>query len=308
MNNTIHIACAADNTYVQHTGVMLTSLFENNSNNAIHIHFFSADFTNENKLIIEKIVKSYNQLFSFYLLDKELFKDCFVSHHVSYATYYRVVIPQEINPEITRVLYLDTDIIVCKDLLELWNTDIGNAVLGAIKEPSFTEFDRIQIPPTYSYFNAGILIMNVVEWRKQNLTSTLFSFIKSYQNKLTFWDQDALNANLYNQWKTISPKWNQQSALFEMPREKLIAVYGEKELDEALNNPSIIHYTGSSKPWDYLNLHPYKNEYFNYLKKTIWKNYRFKNVTVTKRIQKLIMRIIGVKRFQKIVSLISLSS
>ena len=45
----IHIACAADNKYIQHTVVMLTSLFENNNENQIHIHFFSADFSTENE-------------------------------------------------------------------------------------------------------------------------------------------------------------------------------------------------------------------------------------------------------------------
>ena len=302
MNSIIHIACAADNKYVQHTGVMLVSLFENNKSNSIHIHFFSANFNDENKTLIENIIKEYGQKFTYYQLDEEIFKGCYISHHVSYATYYRVVIPQIIEPEITKLIYLDTDIIVCKNLLEFWNTDIGNKVLGAIREPSFTEYDRINILPENEYFNAGILIMNIVEWRKQNLTPTIFSYIKLHQSKLTFWDQDALNANLSEQWLKLPPKWNQQSAIFEMPHNKLLEVYSEEELTEAINDPCIIHYTGSSKPWDYLNLHPYKKAYFTYLEKTIWKAYRFKNVTFTKRIQKLLMQLLGVKRFQKLVS------
>lgn len=305
MSDTINIACAADNNYVQHTGVMLTSLFENNKNNAIHIHLFSADFNEENKSAIEKTVNSYNQKFSFYQLDENAFKGCYISHHVSYATYYRIVIPQTINQKINKLLYLDTDIIVCKDLKELWLMAFESNVICAAKEPSFNEFERLNIPHEKNYFNAGILLINVNEWLKQQLTPKVFSFINEYQNKLTFWDQDALNANLYNHWKTLPPKWNQQAAIFELPRKKLIEVYGEKELDEAINDPCIIHYTGSSKPWDYLNLHPYKKEYFKYLEKTIWKNYRFPNITFTKRVQKLLMRIMGVQRFQKMVSLLS---
>lgn len=303
MNSIIHIACAADNSYVQHTGVMLTSLFENNITNKIHIHFFSADFSAENKLILQQLVYEHKQSFSFYQLDAKIFEGCYVSHHVSYATYYRIVIPQILAPGIAKILYLDTDIIVCKDLLELWNIPIGNKVLGAIRESSFTEFDRLNIPASSQYFNAGILIINVVDWNSQDLTPKLFNFIKSNQSKLTFWDQDALNANLYNQWVKLPPKWNLQSSFFETSRKKLIAVYGEAELNEAINNPCIIHYTGSSKPWDYLNLHPLKKVYFNYLKKTIWKNYTFKNVILKKRILKLLMRIIGVTRFQKMITL-----
>lgn len=299
----IHIACAADNSYMQHTGVMLTSLFENNKSNKIHIHFFSADFNDENKLTLQNLVNEHKQSFSFYQLDAKIFEGCYVSHHVSYATYYRIVIPQILEPGITKVLYLDTDIIVCRDLLELWNTTIGSKVLGAIRESSFAEFERLNIPPSFQYFNAGILLINIPEWNKRNLTPTLFKYIESNQNKLIFWDQDALNANLYDQWVKLPPKWNQQSSFFETPRKKLIAVYGKEELDEAMNNPCIIHYTGSSKPWDYLNLHPLKKVYFNYLKKTIWKNYTFKNVIFKKRILKLLMRIMGVTRFQKMLSL-----
>ena len=302
MNNIIHIACAADNNYAQHTFVMLTSLFENNKINSIHIHFLSADFNDSNKLNIENLVKEYQQTFTFYQLDEEIFKNFYISQHISYAAYYRIVIPHVIKSEVTKILYLDTDIIVCKNILELWNTNIGNNVLGAIKEPSFTEFERINIPPTNHYFNSGILIMNITEWREKNLTQIILTFIKLQHSNLTFWDQDALNAILSSQWKPLPPKWNQQSAIFELPRKKLIEVYGEKELNEALSDPCIIHYTGSSKPWDFLNLHPFKKEYFKYLKKTIWKDYQFKNVTITKRIQKLIMQVIGVKLFQQLVS------
>jgi lipopolysaccharide biosynthesis glycosyltransferase len=174
-----------------------------------------------------------------------------------------------------------------------------------VKEPTFNDYERINISPAYGYFNAGILIMNTREWIKNDLTTKIFAFIRTHQSKLTFWDQDALNANLYDRWKCLPPKWNQQSALFEGPRKKLIEVYNEKELDEAWNDPAIIHYTGSSKPWDFLNLHPYRKAYFTYLRKTPWKNYTYPNVTLLKRIQKIVMQLIGVKQFQKAVSLVS---
>jgi len=307
LKETIHIACAADNTYVQHTGVMLTSLFENNTSNNIHIHLFSAAFSEENKNHIENIVKKYRQSFSFYTLEQSLFDGCYISHHVSYATYYRIVIPKIIDKNISKILYLDTDIIVRKDLLPFWQTNIENAIIGAVLEPLFDDFKRLNIPPENKYFNAGILMINIESWVSNNLTDIIFTYISNYKNLLTFWDQDALNANLYKNWFSLPPKWNQQSAVFELSRKKLLEVYREKELDEALNDPSIVHYTGSSKPWDYLNLHPMKGEYFKYLNKTIWKDYQFPNVTFSKRIQKFLMRIFGVKTFQKIVS-VTLSS
>ncbi|MBJ7429194.1 MAG: glycosyltransferase family 8 protein, partial [Bacteroidia bacterium] len=149
----IHIACAADNKYTQHTVVMLTSLFENNKDNEIHLHFFSADFNTENKNIIEKTVNKYQQKFSFYALESELFNDCYVSDHVSFATYYRIVIPNILVRQTSKILYLDTDIVVCKNLKPLWDLNIENYTIAAANEINFEGPARLGFDEKYKYFN-----------------------------------------------------------------------------------------------------------------------------------------------------------
>ena len=49
--------------------------------------------------------------------------------------------------------------------------------------------------------------------------------------------------------------------------------YDEREMNDAIQDPFIIHYTNSSKPWDYMNDHPYKSEYWKYLAKTPFSSY-----------------------------------
>ncbi len=61
-----------------------------------------------------------------------------------------------------------------------------------------------------------------------------------------FWDQDGLNAILYNKWKELPPKWNQQVTMFKIGADE--TNFSKKEFIEALENPSIIHCTTSSKP------------------------------------------------------------
>ncbi|MCF8428868.1 MAG: glycosyltransferase family 8 protein [Bacteroidia bacterium] len=273
----IHIACAADNKYVQHTVVMLTSLFENNKENIIHLHFFSADFSTENKNKVAQTVLKYQQHFSFYPLDASLFKDCYVSNHVSFATYYRIVIPNILFKITNRVLYLDTDIVVCKNLKPLWDINIDNYTIAAVNELNFDGPERLNFDTKYMYFNAGILLINAEVWFLDNLQETLFEYIKENTNKLIFWDQDALNANLYNKRLTIEPKWNQLSPVFEVNDKTLLKVYSKSQISELKKNPAIIHYSGSSKPWDYLNIHPFKEVYYKYLALTEWKNYKPKS-------------------------------
>lgn len=298
----IHIACAADNKYIQHTEVMLTSLFENNKQNSIHIHFFSADFNSENKLFLEETVTKYQQKFTFYPLEPTLFKDCYVSDHVSFATYYRIVIPNILVNQTDKILYLDTDIVVCNNLKHLWDLNIEGYTIAAANELNFDGPARLNFNAKYKYFNAGILLINAKTWVQDNLQETLFAYIKEHTNKLTFWDQDALNANLFNKRLVIAPKWNQLSPVFEVSKNNLLKIYSEEEIKELKQNPAIIHYSGSSKPWEYLNIHPFKSEYFKYLMLTRWKDFKPLGNFKTK-LKYILLKLVGRNIYTKIFSL-----
>lgn len=298
----IHIACAADNKYTQHTVVMLTSLFENNKENEIHLHFFSADFNIENQKIIQKTATKYQQKFSFYPLDAELFKDCFVSNHVSFATYYRIVIPNILVNQSSKILYLDTDIVVCKNLKPLWDLNIENYTIAATNEINFDGPSRLGFDEQYKYFNAGILLINAKNWVTQNLQETLFAYIKLNSNNLTFWDQDALNANLFNKRLVLEPQWNQLSPVFEINNNTLLKVYSADEIKILKTSPAIVHYSGSSKPWDYLNIHPFKNEYYKYLSLTDWKNFK-PSANIKTKIKYLFLKLVGRNIYTKFFSI-----
>ena len=298
----IHIACAADNKYTQHTVVMLTSLFENNKENEIHLHFFSADFNIENQKIIEKTVTKYQQKFSFYSLDAELFKDCYVSDHVSFATYYRIVIPNILVNQTSKILYLDTDIVVCKNLKPLWDLNIENYTIAAANEINFDGPSRLGFDEQYKYFNAGILLINAKNWVSVNLQEILFNYIKLHTNKLTFWDQDALNANLYNKRLTLAPHWNQLSPVFEVNNDTLLKVYSADEIRILKTSPAIIHYSGSSKPWNYLNIHPFKGEYYKYLSLTDWKDFK-PSANFKTKLKYLLLKLVGRNIYTKLFSI-----
>ncbi len=298
----IHIACAADNKYTQHTVVMLTSLFENNKDNEIHLHFFSADFNTENKKIVEQTVNKYQQQFSFYALEAELFKDCYVSDHVSFATYYRIVIPNILVNQTSKILYLDTDIVVCKNLKPLWEIKIDNYTIAAVNELNFDGPARLNFDEKYKYFNAGILLINAKNWVSQNLQETLFSYIKLHTSKLTFWDQDALNANLYNKRLTLEPQWNQLSPVFEVNNNTLLKVYSADEIKILKISPAIVHYSGSSKPWNYLNIHPFKGEYYKYLSLTDWRGFK-PSANFKTKIKYLFLKLVGRNIYTKFFSI-----
>jgi lipopolysaccharide biosynthesis glycosyltransferase len=56
--------------------------------------------------------------------------------------YMRLFIPYFIPEAIEKVLYLDVDMIVQKDITELFEIDLGNAVVGAVLDPRIITFDN----------------------------------------------------------------------------------------------------------------------------------------------------------------------
>jgi lipopolysaccharide biosynthesis glycosyltransferase len=287
LNQLVHIACAADSSYIQHTCVMLKSLLTNNSNLNLVIHVFSSDFTDKNKESILEISNAYNKTVNFYLISNKNFDGFVISHHISLATYYRIIIPQLLSPEIEKLIYLDCDIIINGNIEPLWNLKLENYIIAATPEPVFNDFDRLNINPKNDYFNAGILVLNLVKWRENKTTEKVITYIQENLEKIVFWDQDALNACLQQNWLRFEPKYNQQSAIFEIADEKLLKAYTLEELNEAKKNPIIIHYTGSSKPWQLFNYHPYKKQYWYYLKQTPFKNFVIPNNTIVNKIKHL---------------------
>lgn len=298
----IHVACAADNKYVQHAGVMMTSLFENNKKNKIHIHFFSAEFDTSNINKLQEIAKNYNQTFSFYALNDKDFQDCYISNHLTYATYYKIIIPLILKDVIDKVIYLDTDIVICNELTELWSIDISNYSIAAVNDFNLEGPQRLGFDSKYYYFNAGVILFNIKNWNNLNFTSKIFDYVRVSSNNLIFHDQDALNAILFDNRLTLNPIWNQMSFIFEISKTELTKIYTEAEIKSILSKNCIIHYTGSSKPWDLLNIHPLKNLYRKYLKLTEWKNVRPKK-TFLNLVKYLLLNILGKKRYNNLFEL-----
>lgn len=267
----MNIAIASDANYLQHTYVMLYSLLTNQKQ-PVTIHAFSSDYEENDRQTLKQLEKKFNVTFFFYKINRSCFKNAVITHHISIATYYRLVIADMLPQEIDKILYLDCDLIVMQDLDVLYQTNLNQKVAAAVAEPVFEDFNRLNLLPEQGYFNAGVMLINLKKWRALNLTETCLTYLSENSNKIVFWDQDVLNACLKNNWVKVEPKWNQQSALFEVSDEKLAKVYEKTELKSALKMPAIIHFTGSVKPWQLLNYHPYRKLYYYYLNHTPFNN------------------------------------
>lgn len=171
--------------------------------------------------------------------------------HITKPTYYRLLIPNILKAYDT-CIYLDGDTICCNDIYELYNIEIGDNLIAASKG-ALLHFDApyiaklLKVPSAESYFNAGVLLMNLKQMRKENMVET---FIKESSKNYPCQDQDVLNKCCYGRIKLLPLKCNVYANVFVEAKELALQRFTLSEIEEAISNPTIIHYPREySKPW-----------------------------------------------------------
>ena len=185
-----------------------------------------------------------------------------VSKWGSTANYLRLLIPEIVDDSTTRVIYLDSDLLVKDDVQGLLLENQAGRILpvGAVRDYHHrfcrTVFGeegclKIGIDPDSPYFNSGVLVMNVVRWREDRVAEKAVDFVRSHSDIMRHSDQDALNAVLVDEWEPIDDSWNVMipslgrylEDRFDNPAERRV------QLRDVLKHARILYFTGARKPW-----------------------------------------------------------
>lgn len=285
MNNQIHILLAITDSYAAYCAVTLVSLFENNKDNCFCVHIICTDLTKGNKERLEVIFRRYGQEVDWIQPDLTKFQPIMEAkdrmpnkYHLS--TYYRLFASEWLAKYIDRVIYLDCDLIVTGDVRPLWEVHLDdNTALCATHDfVRIEDYHRLRINPMeHIYFNAGVLLINLIYWRSHSVGQSCVDYICTYPERILLADQEALNAVLVGKVKYVHPKYNTMSYYFA--KEKYLSVrtwFSDMEaIREAIKAPVIVHFAGD-KPWfkgDYL---PYRDEWMKYLAMTEWKDMKIR--------------------------------
>ena len=266
-----HIASASDDRYAQHLGAMIVSLLDNTASpDQFIFYIIDAGIKEQNKQHLRDIIYHYGASIQFiaFTIDSSTI---FVNRHLSPACYVRLFLSELLDSTINRVLYLDCDIIVRKDVADLWETDLSNVFLAAVDTSDLNRNSVLGIPKDAKYFNSGVLFIHLKKWREQGVVEKFLSVINVYKDKLQYHDQDVLNKIFYDKWQALPPQWNVRKGFYTA--DLRTAYYSKEEVEQAIDDPAIVHYTEASKPWHYLDNHPRKDEYYFYLNKTEWKGF-----------------------------------
>lgn len=204
------------------------------------------------------------------------------------SIYMKLFIPMIVPDYVDRVLFMDVDMIVEKDITPLYYTDLGSNIIAAVGDPRVTRFDnewggiknyqKLGIPGNTPYFNSGLMIIDVDKWRSKNIGMKSLETIIKFRQYANYPDQYGLNIILANHWLPLDERWNYFSC------------YNEKE-------PYIIHFTGRKPIYKSYDNYPEYLELFNYyVSLSGWKEFRpiGEMARYSKKIRNIVVKLIRV--------------
>lgn len=280
----LEVIFSSDDNYARHLGAALYSLLAHNREfGHINVYVIDNEIRPENRAKLEETAAAFpNASLSF--IDFTPWRDSLklnLAWPISLSSYARLFVGSMLPEKVSRLLYMDCDMIVCDSLRPLWETDLGGSIVGAVQD--FIG-DRIKsaigLMPDEPYFNAGMMLIDMDEWRRQGVGNDCLTFIDAHHGSVTHHDQGVLNGVLHDRRMILPARYNLMTIHFVFNRHKLVryfgdnaAFYSEGDIDEAKCAPAILHYTPSftSRPWEKNCRHPLKGLYWDSLGKTPWR-------------------------------------
>ncbi|MDZ5781931.1 glycosyltransferase family 8 protein [Marinococcus luteus] len=268
---TYTITSVANHHDAESLSVMMTSLLHHASEpEAFAFYIMDMGLSDQHKWSLRQIAAQFHSELYLIAATPGIFPTMSWVHAVrsrplAAPDYYRLLLPYVVDTPVRRFLYIDPDTVVRSDVTLLWEDPLDDAIVAAADRVDSTAAGLTNFDASRP-FHVGVLMIEAWKWRAQRLSDTLFSHMNKNKSSHVSGLQDALNAVLFHQRRSLHPRWNTTTAMFTDP---LPAGPYRQQIIEAISDPAIAHFTGSVKPWNAYCPHPYKYEYEYYRARTM---------------------------------------
>lgn len=269
----MNIACATDGNYLPHCAIMLQTLLRHAEHpEALHVYLIIDNVSPQQFNAVVPYLYELLPSLSVLSVDPAGLADFPVFGHATVATYFRLLLPGLLPEELERVLFIDADTVVTASLDPLWSLSLEGKALAAV--PDHWLSCREQNHPVGSYFNAGVLLIDLKRWRQADVLSQGAAFARAHPEALRYWDQDVLNHVFQGDWLALGHRWNACPHLFGLlPDFSLDPADLSASEQEAIDHPAIVHFAGGGgrvKPWNARCQHPLRHHYLQARSLTPW--------------------------------------
>lgn len=244
----IPIFLAANEKYSKYCAVTISSVMKH-TKSKVKFYILDGGITEKTKLRICNYVRTLKdtdvEILSLNGFELNKFPN---KGHYTVNTYSRYFIPM-LKPDFNKVIYIDCDLVVVKDIKEFFDIDMENLPLVATSEDFYPHNKKMlqNFYPQYkdesNYFNAGVVLMDIKSFIKNDYSKQLIDNVFKYYDKVNCPSQDIMNIVFENKCKIVDYKFDYMPDLFYMLKK-----FKPTISDNYIKDSIIIHYT-SGKPW-----------------------------------------------------------
>ena len=239
---TIPIFYACDNKYAPMAAASMASVLFNTTH---HISFYILDcgMAPLTRRKLEMLSERFSNFsLEFISVDSDTtFGHIELRNYLTTACFARFLIP-DVKPELDKVIYLDCDTIIFRDIADLYNQNLGRFAMGAVPDPNVfgnptkksSQYAAAMLTDGHLYFNSGVMLMSCAKWRSENILAQLIESERKTSATRYFNDQDVLNNTFNENYMPLDVRFNVKSNLVTHCAQEDIVVR---------------HYTVNIKPW-----------------------------------------------------------
>lgn len=259
MNREIPIFFTIDDGYAPFLAVALNSAIKNANKNRYYKAYVLHQDVSESNIARLKALETENfqielvpMRANFEALDDRM-SNRLRCDYFTLTIYFRLFIPA-MFPQYDKGIYIDSDVVLTEDIAKLYDTEIGDDLIGACNDLSIAD-----VPPLvaytenaigvkrHEYINSGVLLMNMKAMRECDLEGHFLQLLSTYHFDSIAPDQDYLNAMCNGRIYYLDAAWD------AMPN----------DAKPPLAKTNLIHYNLFSKPWCYDGVQ-YADEFWQY--------------------------------------------
>ena len=307
------LLCATDDRYTMPLAAALASVMshlERTNGGALQLVLLDGGIETENWQRLAKTLEEFGLPTLRVHANRAAVEHLKISHHISHTAYFRLLSSRWLPAWISRVIYLDCDVIVQGDVRELWDASwqLGTNSSGERNEvwavpdlacpyldpksgcshygafaPHFAalhpvrNFVELGLDPRGLYFNSGVMVLDLAAWRREDRSAELLRCLQENAAYVWCWDQYALNVVFAKRWGALPLAWNFGAHAYDYaaaPRLQGLSPLLPDEYQSMWAAPKLIHFTTEIKPWHYYSFHPLTETFYKYLALTPWRQWR----------------------------------
>ena len=237
------IVLAANYAYVDQVLTTIKSICYHNR--SLRFYLINSDFPNEwIKQLNKRLEKFDSEIINCRVTSEQISR---YKTDISYTVFLRYFVADFVKEE--KALYLDCDLVVTKNLDDLFATDLQDYPLAAVRDFGGRAYFGREI------FNAGVLLINNDLWKQENMTQKLIDLTNEWHDKVDQADQSILNMLFEHKWLELD---------FDYNHIVIHKQFTDYQLPSDQDYPAIIHYLSHRKPWKDLAAQTYRDVWWYY--------------------------------------------